>query len=201
MARLLVRSEGFRNQIIDLKLGVNRVGRNSGNEFQIEHATISATHCELEVVGDELLVRDCDSTNGTFVNGEPVHEARLSAGQSFCIGDVELFIEDTEMNVVVPRIVVPPRAAPPIVLSDGSLICPRHAHSQVTHQCSKCREVMCDDCVRRLRRRGGKLLKLCPLCSSKVELLGDGKKKKNSILGFLHKTVKLPFLQHTRSED
>jgi len=201
MARLLVKSDGFSNQVIDLKLGVNRVGRNPGNEFQIEHPTISATHCELEIVGGELVLRDCQSTNGTYVNGEPVTEARLSAGQSFCVGDVELYIEDTDMKVAVPHIEVAPRAAPPIVLTDGSLLCPRHSESQVTHQCTKCREVMCDACVRRIRRRGGKLLKLCPLCSSKVETLGGSKKHKNSILGFLHKTVKLPFFQKTTVDD
>src|SRR5438270_9050571 len=127
MARLLIKSEGFGNQVIDLKLGVNRVGRSSKNEFQIEHPTISSTHCELEIVGNELVVHDCDSTNGTFVDGEPIKEAKLSAGQSFCMGEVEFFVESTEMIVEVPRIEVVPHAAPPIVLTDGNLICPRHA--------------------------------------------------------------------------
>jgi hypothetical protein len=200
MARLLIKSEGFENQVIDLKLGVNRVGRSPKNEFQIEHPTISSTHCELEIIGSELVVHDCDSTNGTFVDGELVKEVRLSAGQTFFMGEVEFYIESTEMVVEVPRIEVAPKTAPPIVLTDGNLICPRHIGVQVTHQCTLCREVMCDACVHRLRRRGGKPLLLCPICSNKVEPLG-GKKKKKSILGFLHRTVKLPFLQNTQPED
>src|SRR6266446_3364573 len=88
MARLVIKSEGFRNQVIDLKLGVNRLGRSPDNDFQIEHPTISARHCELELGDGEIVVRDCDSTNGTFVRGEPVREARLCAGQCFWLGDV-----------------------------------------------------------------------------------------------------------------
>ena len=59
---------------------------------------------------------------------------------------------------------------------------------------------MCDKCVHYMRRRGGKVLKLCPICSHKVELIGGEKKKKKSLLGMLHKTVKLPFL-HTSDKS
>ena len=55
--------------------------------------------------------------------------------------------------------------------------------------------------MHRLRRRGGKVLKLCPLCSHTcAPLAGEGKKKK-TLLGFLHKTVKLPFLHAKHDED
>jgi len=53
---------------------------------------------------------------------------------------------------------------------------------------------MCEKCVHRMRRRGGKILALCPICSHKVEPLGGPKKKKKTFLGMLQKTVKLPFL-------
>jgi hypothetical protein len=193
MARLVIRADGFQDQVIELRLGVNRVGRSPENDFQIEHPTVSSLHCELMLSDGELHVRDCDSTNHTFVCGEPISHARLVAGQSFCIGDVEMFIENTDVKVAIPKFDVQ-RPAPPIVLTDGSLICPRHPEVQVTHQCLFCREVMCDACVHRLRRRGGTLLKLCCLCSHEVEQIGGSKKKKKSLLGFLQRTVKLPFL-------
>jgi len=198
MARLVVKSE-VREQVIELKLGVNRLGRSPDADLQIEHSTISGFHCELELDRGELIIRDCESTNGTFVEGEPVHEVRLMAGQTFFVGDVEIFIESTDVNVAIPKIEVPVLKAPPVVLKNGALLCPRHPATSVTHRCTHCREVMCEDCVSRLRRRGGKYLALCPLCSHKVERIGD-KKKKKSILGFLAKTVKLPFAQ-TSKED
>jgi pSer/pThr/pTyr-binding forkhead associated (FHA) protein len=200
MARIIVKSNGFEERVIELKLGVNHVGRSPDNDFQIEHATISALHCELSVADAEIIVRDCESTNGTFFGGEQVREARVKPGETFSIGDVELFVESTEMNVAIPKFEVQ-RLAPPVMKQDGSLICPRHAGVAVTHQCNFCREVMCDDCVTRLRRRGGKTLKLCPLCSNQVELLGgEKKKKKKGLLGFLQKTVKMPFV-HSAGRD
>jgi hypothetical protein len=200
MARLLIKSEEFGDQILELKLGVNRLGRSGSNDFQIEHSTISGTHCEIFVADGELVVRDCHSTNGTFFQGKPVQEARLLAGQTFCMGDVEILVESTDVKIAIPKFDMP-RPAPPIVLSDGSLLCPRHPKVTVTHQCLHCREVMCDACVHRLRRRGGRLLKLCPLCSHQCEPIGGEKKRRKSLLSFLNKTVKLPFLHGTKQRD
>lgn len=194
MARLVVKSDGFQNQVIELHLGANRIGRSPENEFQIQHPSISAFHCEIVLGADRVSVRDCSSTNGTFVAGEQVTEAELNQGQTLCLGDVELLVESTDVRIAIPQFDMP-RPAPPVVLSDGSLICPRHPKATVTHQCTFCREVLCDACVRRLRRRGGKVLKLCPICSHRCEPLGGEPKKKKSFLGFLHKTVKLPLLR------
>src|SRR5207253_2418866 len=115
--------------------------------------SISARHCELLLGADEVTVRDCESTNGTFLGGEQIQESRLEEGQTLCLGDVELFVESTDVRVAIPKFDLP-RPAPPVVLSDGSLICPRHPKAKVTHQCTHCREVLCDACVHRLRRRG-----------------------------------------------
>ena len=193
MARLLIKSEGFGNQPLELKLGLNRLGRSPANDFQIEHPTISARHCEIVLREGELELRDCDSTNGTFVGGEPVSRATLKTGDSFCMGDVEFLVETTEVTITIPKFDMP-RPAPPVVLGDGSLICPRHPGALATHQCTHCREVLCDACVHKLRRRGGKVLKLCPLCSHACERIGGEAKKKKSLFAFLHKTVKLPLL-------
>jgi len=44
------------------------------------------------------------STNGTFVNGDPVKEAWLASRPDGELGDVELFIESTEVNVAIPQV-------------------------------------------------------------------------------------------------
>lgn len=199
MARLVIKSEGFHSQVLTLKLGINRLGRSPQNDFQIEHETVSGNHCELWLADGEIIVRDCASTNGTFFQGDPIKEVRLSAGQSFSVGEVEILVETTDATVAIPKFDVP-RPAPPVVLADGSVICRRHPRAQVTHQCTHCRELLCDNCVNRLRRRGGKVLKLCSLCSHHCERIGGEKKKKKSVLGFLQKTVKLPFIHHS-TED
>ncbi len=200
MAKLLIQSPGFNNQVINLNLGLNRFGRAAGNDFVIEHATISSKHCEIALSDSEVIVRDCGSTNGTYVNSQPISEARLKPGHVLRLGDVDLLVESTDVTISIPKLEVA-RAAPPVVLTDGGLLCPRHKSSRVTHQCTHCREVMCDECVSRLRRRGGKLLKLCPLCSHVVETLGGPKKRKKSFLGFLQRTVKMPFLRNAKDDE
>ena len=197
MARLILKSNGFNERAFDLKLGVNRLGRSAETDFQIEHETVSGVHCEVSIVDGVILVRDCASTNGTFFKGEPIQEVRLGAGQSFSVGDVEVFVESTDVSISIPAFDVP-RPAPPIVRTDGAMLCPRHPEAQVTHRCGHCMEVMCDSCVKRLRRRGGKVLKLCLLCSHPVEPIGEKKKQKKTLLNFLQKTVKMPFF-HSRT--
>ncbi len=193
MATLLIKSEGFEGRVLKLKLGTNRLGRSPDNDFQIEHPSVSSVHCEIEVVGDSLVVRDCDSTNGTFIDGQPVKAATLAAGRSLRLGQVELIAESTDVTINIPRFHIPPPAAPPVVLADGSLICPRHPGVRSTYRCLRCREVMCHTCVRRLGRRGGKVHKLCPKCSNHCELIGGERKKKKSLFKILKRTITQPF--------
>ena len=192
MARLLIKTAGVENQLIELKLGTNRIGRSPNSDFQIVHPTISGFHCELILTEGGVKLRDLDSTNGTFVNGKRVREVTLATGQTVRLGDIELFVETTEVKVAIPefrQVELPP---PPVVTSDGATMCSRHIHAQVTHQCTVCKEVMCEACVHRLRRKGGKItLELCPICSNAVELIGAPRKKKKSFLARLGETVRM----------
>ena len=101
-----------------------------------------------------------------------------------------MFIETIEITIAIPRFTVA-RPAPPVVLADGSLLCPRHPQSQATHQCTHCHEVLCDACVHHLRRHGGEVLKLCPLCSHPVLALTPEKKRKKGLFALLQRTVRL----------
>src|SRR5271154_5127905 len=95
MARLLIKTAGLENRTLELRLGINRIGRDPNCDFSIVHPTISAIHCEVEVSNQGVLLRDCGSTNGTFLNNEPVTEVWLMRGQEVRLGDVELFVEST----------------------------------------------------------------------------------------------------------
>jgi hypothetical protein len=195
MARLIVKTAGLDVQFIDLKLGTTRVGRSPDADFSIVHPTVSSWHCDLVLTDGGVTIRDLESTNGTFVNGEPVRETRLLAGQTVRLGDVELLVESTDVKVIIPKFICTEVPAPPVVLNDGSLLCPRHPQARATHQCTHCKEVMCEACVHRLRRKGGKtLLMLCPICSQAVESIGGPQKpRKKSLLARVGETVKLKF--------
>ena len=192
MAKLLVKTEGINNPILELRLGVNRLGRSPENHLQVDHPTVSSLHCEMVLSDDGLVVRDCNSTNGTYINGQRVMKAALQTGQTFKLGDVELLVETAEATVTIPPHGEPP-PAPPVILPDGTILCRRHKHSPVTYQCTNCREVMCDVCVHHLRRIGGKTLHLCPLCSKPCKFLGVEPPKKQSLFEQFKQTVKLRF--------
>ena len=181
--------------------GLVLLGRSSDNAIYLSDVSASRRHALVVQRASGFVIEDLHSTNGTFVDGEPVTEAQLHAGEILSLGEVELLVQSTDVRIAIPKIEPPVRTAPPVVLSDGGLLCPRHPRARVTHQCTHCREVMCDACVHKLRRRGGKVLKLCPLCSHKCESLTGAGKKKRSVLGFLQKTVKLPFLHARRKQD
>lgn len=201
MARLLIKTAGLESQALELRPGVNRIGRDPNCDFQINHPTVSTHHCDIVLSADGVILQDCDSTNGSFVNGNPIKEARLLVGQTITLGDVELFVESTDANVTIPKF-ERPRPKPPVVLADGGMICPRHAKAPATHKCTHCSEIMCAECVHVMRRKGGHALYLCPLCSHKCEpIQASSARKKRSLMEFLQETVKLRFKQTVSSNN
>jgi hypothetical protein len=197
MARLLRQNGVGEPEILELNLGVNHIGRNSENHFAIDHPTVSSHHCDITLTADGVLVLDQGSTNGTFVNGQPVRQALLQPGQTLRLGDVELFVETTDVHIAIPEMerAIP---TPPVVLPDGTLLCPRHPDSKVTYRCTHCHSVLCEHCIRSVGRRGGQVLKLCSLCSHPAEMILVEKPKKKSFLAKLTATIKLPFLRNRK---
>ncbi len=93
MAKLVVLSEGLTGLSYELKAERTTIGRADDNNFQIAEASVSSHHCELLHKGNDLLVRDLKSTNGTYVNGEQVTEGTLKPGQILRLGQVEIRFE------------------------------------------------------------------------------------------------------------
>jgi pSer/pThr/pTyr-binding forkhead associated (FHA) protein len=71
--------------------GVRTIGRATGADFIVDAPLVSRVHCRLTALADGgLEVRDLDSTNGTFINGERVESRRLASGDRLGVGRVEL---------------------------------------------------------------------------------------------------------------
>jgi len=202
MARLIIKTEGLGQQALELRLGINRVGRGADCELQLPHSTVSSLHCELALSNDGVHMRDCDSTNGTFINGQPVAEAWLVPGQQVRFGDVELLVESTNVVIGIPQYERgEPPAAAPVILENGLTACPRHSEVAATFRCTYCKEMMCNACVRIMRIKGGKPHYLCRLCSHPAERVeATAPKKKKGFFAILQETVKLKF-RHPRNEQ
>ena len=94
MAKLVVLSEGMTGQSYELKVDKTTIGRVDDNTFQIAQSSVSSHHCEVLLRGTDIVIKDLNSTNGTFINNQPVKdEAVLKPGQILRLGEVEIRLE------------------------------------------------------------------------------------------------------------
>jgi pSer/pThr/pTyr-binding forkhead associated (FHA) protein len=93
MAKLVILTQGLTGRAHELSVDRTTIGRVEDNLFQIAEASVSSHHCEVHLRGDEVLIRDLNSTNGTFINNEKITESVLKAGQTLRLGNVELKLE------------------------------------------------------------------------------------------------------------
>jgi pSer/pThr/pTyr-binding forkhead associated (FHA) protein len=93
MPRLVVLSEGLTGRSHELKAEKTTVGRIEDNTFQIPDPSVSSHHCEIILKGNDVVIRDLNSTNGTFINGQQITEATLKPSQILRLGQVEVRLE------------------------------------------------------------------------------------------------------------
>ncbi len=97
MARLVVLSEGFTGKSYELKVERTTIGRVDDNSFCIPDGSLSSHHAEVVLRGEEIVVRDLDSTNGSFIDGEPLEpnaDSPIKPGQILRLGEVDIRLED-----------------------------------------------------------------------------------------------------------
>ena len=74
MAKLVILSKGMTGQSYELKVDKTTIGRVEDNTFPIAGGSVSSHHCEVLLRGSDVVIRDLNSTNGTFINGQQVTE-------------------------------------------------------------------------------------------------------------------------------
>jgi pSer/pThr/pTyr-binding forkhead associated (FHA) protein len=119
MARIVLLSEGFNGRTYELKVDRTTVGRVSDNAFEIPEASVSSHHAEIILRGNDVVIRDLGSTNGTFINGEKITEAVLKPGETLRFGTVEMRLDTGE---------APPAGAKP--MGQSTTIRPKQAFDQ-----------------------------------------------------------------------
>src|SRR5438876_975198 len=102
MPRLVLLSEGFTGRNYELKTDKTTVGRLSDNAFEIPEASVSSHHAEILLRGNDVVVKDLGSTNGTFINGEKIEEATLKPGQILRFGMIEMRLDTGQTPAPAP---------------------------------------------------------------------------------------------------
>ena len=115
MPRLVIHPGTPQAWEIQLKPGLNFLGRGASNDFKIEDLSISGSHCQIVVDDAGAIVKDMGSTNGTFVNRAKIQESRLESGQPLRLGSVDMIFYTDGPDAVTSVVVPPPpsEAAPP----------------------------------------------------------------------------------------
>src|SRR2546427_3607303 len=94
MAKLIFTDKIFSGRVYELVLEKTTVGRGDQNTVVIRDNTLSSAHCEILMHGTEVIVRDLDSRNGTFVNGVRLNkQSQVKSGQAVRFGAVEARLE------------------------------------------------------------------------------------------------------------
>ena len=93
MAKLVILTQGMTGRAHELNVDRTTIGRVEDNTFQITDASVSSHHCEVLLRGAEVLIRDLNSTNGSFINDARITESVLKPGQTLRLGQIELKLE------------------------------------------------------------------------------------------------------------
>jgi tetratricopeptide (TPR) repeat protein len=86
---VILRHDGAELARVTLPPGEYVIGRNPDAEIFADTPLLSRRHAQLTINYDHLLIEDLGSSNGTFVNEQPIAEAtRLFPNQAVRLGDV-----------------------------------------------------------------------------------------------------------------
>jgi ribosomal protein L12E/L44/L45/RPP1/RPP2 len=111
MAKLVILSQGLNGRTHELKVEKTTIGRVEDNSFQIAEPSVSSHHCEVLLRGNEVVIKDLNSTNGTFINDEKVSESVLKPGQTLRLGQIELRLENGAPAPAAPAAAAPAPAS------------------------------------------------------------------------------------------
>src|SRR5215468_8428660 len=83
-------SDGSMQRTYELTSPVTMLGRGTDCDLRLVDPGVSRHHAELRVEDDQVVLVDLGSTNGTFVNGEPVRRVALTDGTRVTLGRTTL---------------------------------------------------------------------------------------------------------------
>jgi pSer/pThr/pTyr-binding forkhead associated (FHA) protein len=93
-----------KGMIIPIQKSPFLIGRNNECQLRADNPYVSHHHCELRFNGEKVIVRDCLSTNGTFINSQKIEgEVELHEGDELKIGSLAFVVCREERKPVEDR--------------------------------------------------------------------------------------------------
>jgi uncharacterized RDD family membrane protein YckC len=95
VAKLIINPTSSSRREVPLGRTLVSIGRDPSNDIVLPDALVSRRHAVVECRGDQYLLRDCNSSNGSLVNGDRVSELTLKDGDLLAIGTARLLFRGT----------------------------------------------------------------------------------------------------------
>jgi uncharacterized RDD family membrane protein YckC len=109
VAKLIVNPTSSARREISLARTLISIGRDPGNDVVLPDAMVSRRHAVIEFRGAQYFIRDCNSSNGSLVNGDRVSERNLRDGDLVAIGTARmLFREELDAEESAAKVVQHP---------------------------------------------------------------------------------------------
>src|SRR5438477_7620876 len=117
MAKLIINPTSSARREIALARTIVSIGRDPSNDVVLPDAMVSRRHAVIEYRASQYYLRDCNSSNGSLVNGDRIGERGLRDGDLVAIGTARLlFREEAELADASAKVVPHP--------SSPRLVCP-----------------------------------------------------------------------------
>jgi uncharacterized RDD family membrane protein YckC len=111
VAKLIVNPTSSARREIPLARALLSIGRDPSNDVVLPDAMVSRRHAVIEFRGTQYFIRDCNSSNGSLVNGDKVSERSLRDGDLVAIGTARLlFREEVTPEEAAAKVVQHPSA-------------------------------------------------------------------------------------------
>lgn len=90
--------------IIPIRTSPFAMGRNEDCQLRAANPYVSQRHCELRTEGDRIIIHDCRSTNGTFINSQKIDgDVELHEGDRLMIGSLSFLVCQEDRNTNPPE--------------------------------------------------------------------------------------------------
>ncbi len=102
MAELFLKFEDRVLQELLLSGGTVTIGRQPDNVVRIDNPAVSGHHAKVSPEGDDYVIEDSESFNGTYVNGQRINKVILKDGDNVTIGKHTIEFRDDVRPIAAP---------------------------------------------------------------------------------------------------
>jgi uncharacterized RDD family membrane protein YckC len=108
VAKLILNPTSSSRREVPLARTLLSIGRDPSNDLVLPDALVSRRHAVIECRGNQYVIRDCNSSNGSLVNGDRVTEHPLKDGDLMAIGTARMLFREVEAEESAGKVVPHP---------------------------------------------------------------------------------------------